>query len=336
MSELVIFHKQLGDTVLLEPVLRKLAQASGEQVQMLCPRQFEPVIELMPHARLASGRGRWLPDRLWAYDWGGKTTRAAAITLCREKHLLIPPSRDWVTRAHRFTFTSIDVQPYLDRYLAQYFWDQTKAPACTENYSPPHLEQPPLEWKPCQWNGGSFLLLNPVSAWKRKCYDAESWSRVLEGVRDLDFPQVLMSGGNDDWQRSHCEEIVSAAAAKGVKVTDISGTTNLREFLFLVSRAATVLCVDGAASHLARSFHVPCVTLFGPSYRQIWHQEDADNLALDAADYSQEYRPAVTHIPAEQVVESLKRLKPVFAAGTQRAPPFGCLNRVRGMGERRF
>lgn len=307
MSELVIFHKQLGDTVLLEPVLRKLAEASGEQVQLLCPRQFAPVIELMPHTRLASGRGRWLPDRLWAYDWGGKTTRAAAITLCREKHLLIP-NAGWVTPLHRLVFSHLQVEPYLNRYISRYFWDHTATTPPIADFTPVVLERPPQEWCPDAWADGPYLLLNPISAWKRKCYDAEKWVAVLERARDLGFSKVLMTGGAEDWQREHCAQIVASASAKAVVITDISGKTSLKEFLYIISKAKAVLCIDGAAAHLARAFQVPCVTLFGPSYRWMWHCTDRTNVALDAADHCDDQRPSPTHIPVKDVISAIESL----------------------------
>lgn len=307
MSELVIFHKQLGDTVLLEPVLRKLAVASGEQVNLLCPRQFEPVIELMPHTRMAAGRGRWFPDRMWAYDWGGRTTRAAALTFCRERHLLIP-NADWVTRLHRMVFSHVHVEPYLDRYISLYFWNHTGAGTAKTEFTPVKLELPPEEWRSQMQAEEPYMLLNPVSAWKRKCYDAEKWGDVLAGVRDQGFSRVLMTGGTDEWQREHCMQIMAAAAARSVTVTDISGKTTLKEFLYIISRAKMVLCVDGAAAHLARAFQIPCLTLFGPSYRWLWHCKDRVNAALDASDYCHEQRPSPIHIPMEEVMKAIQSL----------------------------
>ncbi len=213
MSELVIFHKQLGDTVLLEPVLRKLAQTSGEQVQLLCPRQFEPVIELMPHTRLASGRKRWCPDRLWAYDWGGKTTRASAITFCREKHLLIP-NPHWVAALHRAVFSHLQIEPYADRYISRYFWDHTLAAVSEKEFTPAVLMHPPSEWRPSEWVDKPYLLLNPVSAWKRKSYDPEKWAVVMANARDLGFSRILLSGGGEKWQREHCADIMVKAAER--------------------------------------------------------------------------------------------------------------------------
>lgn len=307
MSELVIFHKQLGDTVLLEPVLRKLAAASGEQVNLLCPRQFEPVIELMPHTRMAAGRRRWLPDRVWAYDWGGRTTRAALFTLCREKHLVIP-NPQWVRWQHRAAFRWIHAEDYLDRYVSRYFWDHTLVHADGAEFSPVRLESPPDEWAAECWRGGPYLLLNPVSAWKRKNYDAVKWACVLAHARELGLPRVVMTGGTEDWQMAHCAEIKHEAAKLGLSLEDVSGQTSLPGFMHLIARASMVLCVDGAAAHLARGFDVPCLTIFGPSYRWMWHEEDDRKMAVDASDFSSELRPRATLVPAETVMAAVTRL----------------------------
>lgn len=316
MSALVVFHKQLGDTVLLEPVLRKLAAASGGQVSLVCSRNLEPLISLMPHTRLAAGRQRWLPDCLWAYDWGSRTIRASLPTLCRDKHLVIPNPL-WVRFMHRRVFRQIHPEPYEDRYISRYFWDVTSVAGGEGVFTPVRLESPPAGWAAPDWRNEPYLLLNPVSAWKRKNYDAPKWARVLAHVRSLGLPRVVMSGGTDDWQREHCAEIAAAAAALGVAVEDISGRTTLPQFMHLVSRARMVLCVDGAAAHLARGFSVPCVTIFGPSYRSMWHLEDALNAALDASDFSSEQRPSATLVPPEAVMAAVTRLAasaaPTFA-----------------------
>lgn len=304
MSELVIFHKQLGDTVLLEPVLRKLAAASGGQVELLCPRQFAPVIELMPHTRLAAGRGRWFPDRLWAYDWGGKTTRAAALTFCREKHLLIP-NADYAVGWRRRVFSAVNVEAYAGRYVAQYLWDHTPV-AGTSAFAPPLLAPPPQGWMPSGYTPDPYILLNPVSAWKRKSYEPGKWVEVLAQVSDRGFSRVVLTGGTDDWQREHCALITEGAVKNGIQVEDFTGRTTLREFLFLIAHAAAVLCVDGAAAHVARAFQVPCVTLFGPSYRWLWHLDgDPRYAAIGGMEKYEAERPSVGHIATDRVFEAL-------------------------------
>jgi ADP-heptose:LPS heptosyltransferase len=307
MSDLVVFHKQLGDTALLEPVLRKLAHATGRPVDLICPPHLAPLVELMPHTRIAAGRRRWLPDRVWAYDWGGRTTRAVALTFCRERHLLIP-NPDWVGLRHRLVFQHIQARSYLDRHVSRYFWDETPAPEKEAAFSHLRLERPPQTWAGACWKDEPYVLLNPVSAWKRKSYDALKWARVLAHVRELGLPRIVMTGGTDAWQQEHCAEIAAAAQAEGVTVEDVSGLTSLREFMHMVSRAAMVLCIDGAAAHLARGFGVPCLTIFGPSHRWMWHEKDDLNAAVDASDLSDAQRPDAALVPVERVTAEVTRL----------------------------
>ncbi|MBE7498375.1 MAG: hypothetical protein HS117_25840 [Verrucomicrobiaceae bacterium] len=303
MGDLVIFHKQLGDTVLLEPVLRKIALASGQPVQLLCPASLHSLLALMPHTSPVQGRHRWLPDRLWAFDWGGRTTRASAVTFCREKHLLIP-NRDWVTRAHRAIFSEVHVKPYLDRYIARYMWDETPVPEPPGGFEPPVLEKPPADWtREGLCPEEPFLLFNPVSAWQRKCYEPAKWAPALRCAHELGLKRIVMTGGMEPWHYEHCAQIAKEA---GVELTDVSGMTNLPEFMHLISRARMVLCVDGAASHLARGFGVPSVTLFGPSYTWMWHLADPRHLAVDASDFSAEPRPPTSVVPPEKVVEAVQ------------------------------
>ena len=44
---LVIFRKQLGDVLLLEPALAKLAASTGGSVMLATRPGFEPLLELM-------------------------------------------------------------------------------------------------------------------------------------------------------------------------------------------------------------------------------------------------------------------------------------------------
>jgi ADP-heptose:LPS heptosyltransferase len=179
---------------------------------------------------------------------------------------------------------------------------------------------PPDAWAATRGSDEPYLLINPVSAWKRKSYDASKWAILLAHARDLGMTRVVMTGGTEEWQRTHCTEIATQAATVGVTLEDLSGRTNLREFLHLVSRASMILCVDGAAAHLARSFGVPCITIFGPSYRWMWHLEDPLNIALEAAQFSEETRPSASMIPVEVIQAAFTQL-----AGFLRKPGvLGC------------
>lgn len=260
MGELVILHKQLGDTVLLEPVLRKIALVTGERVHLLCPPQWRPLIELMPHTQFATGKRRWMPDSLRAFDPGGRTTRAAAFTFCRDKTLLVPEA-SWVSRTHRAIYSRLDVIAPGRRDLARWLWDATLAEIST-GYEPPVLERPPEDWtREGLCPAEPFLLLHPVTTSSTKACEPAQWATLLRAAHDFGLKRILITGGMDPWHYEHCARIAQQAKELGVAVEDVSGMTMLPEFLHLLSRARLVLSVDGAASHLARAFDVPSLTL---------------------------------------------------------------------------
>jgi ADP-heptose:LPS heptosyltransferase len=300
MADLVIMHKQLGDTVLLEPVLRKISAITGEKANLLGPAAFEPLIELMPHTRLVSGQPRPKADHLWAFDWGSKTTLASALTRCRNKHLLIP-NPAWIKWHHRLVFSRIEVEAYRDRYMARYFWDHTYADATGQIFTPPRLTAAPDDWVPDHPLPSDYLLLNPVSAWKQKCYPLEQWKPVLEGLHEAGLEGLVISGGREPWHAPLCESIGSLFPGKSI---NLCGRTSLREFIALVMKARALLSVDGAATHLAQAFSVPSLTIFGPSLVDLWHPPaHPTRRALAAAHITKTYRPDIHHLPATAILE---------------------------------
>lgn len=46
----LVSSKQLGDVTLLEPMIRLLAEKSGNKVALFVKEAFQPLVELMPHA----------------------------------------------------------------------------------------------------------------------------------------------------------------------------------------------------------------------------------------------------------------------------------------------
>jgi hypothetical protein len=74
---LVIFHKQLGDLILLEPALRRLARANGHSVDLITRSGFQPLGSLMPHVSFRSKPNTkiydaliqaQMPDTLWTHQ----------------------------------------------------------------------------------------------------------------------------------------------------------------------------------------------------------------------------------------------------------------------------
>jgi hypothetical protein len=88
---LVIFHKQLGDLILLEPALRRLAHANGHSVDLITRSGFQPMGSLMPHVSFRSKPNTKIYDALWCFDDRRKSAFYSLLSRAREKHLLIIP-----------------------------------------------------------------------------------------------------------------------------------------------------------------------------------------------------------------------------------------------------
>src|SRR4029077_20697005 len=86
---LAIFHKQLGDLVLLEPTLKRLSRASGSTVDLITRSGFQPLISLMPHVEWTPSRRIY--DALWCFDDRKKSAFHAFLSRARQKRLLINP-----------------------------------------------------------------------------------------------------------------------------------------------------------------------------------------------------------------------------------------------------
>lgn len=204
---------------------------------------------------------------------------------------------------HRPLFGHVIVPELGDRYVAEYFWENTPA-TTTEPFRLPRLKSPPDTWRPDGMEAGSYLLLNPTSGWRQKCWTAARWAEVLKALHDSTGRRFLMTSASTDWQTEHCREIARLA---GPCVQSLTGRTTLENFLWLCAKARGVLTVDGAASHLAQAFGVPSLTLFGPTNLANWHRNTPRNLALQAPP-SKDGKRRLKNLPVPAVCETAAQL----------------------------
>jgi len=104
--------------------------------------------------------------------------------------------------------------------------------------------------------GGSperYVMLFPGAGDPRRCWPAESWSRVAGVCRALGY-RVLVCGSRDE--RPLCEQI---ATGSGSEVLDAS--IGWRALVARLSGASLALCHDSMALHLAVACRVPVVCI---------------------------------------------------------------------------
>lgn len=108
-------------------------------------------------------------------------------------------------------------------------------------------------------NGGDYLLVCPGAEYgPAKRWPARRFGQVANKLSELFSLQIVIAGGENDVESAR----ITQRELPG-KVTDLTGKTNLDEFLSLCAHARCVLTNDSGAMHAATLFGTPGVALFG-------------------------------------------------------------------------
>lgn len=300
MPALAICHKQIGDLVLLEPALAKLASATGQPVELLTRSGHAPLISLMADVKMAA-RTTLRPFRgVFVYDDSRKSAMRAVLTFSRKKSLSLREPAE-LTGLHRFVFNQIAAEGIADHYLARYCWDHTPVET-TMAYRHPQLKAPPDSWRPPGFVMTNYLLLNSTGGWKRNRWSSSSWINVANELLDNGISQIVLSSGGQAWQIEHSQRIADGLSGR---VTFLGGQTRLEEYLWLSANCRMVLSIDGSAAHLASAFGKKSYTLFFRSHSPTWH---VPRLSSDAiiGDYDAETNKC--DFPIEQITRSVLAL----------------------------
>lgn len=288
-----VFHKQLGDLVLLEPALARLRDHHDAPVMLMTRNGHADLVLLMEGVRAVKGLPFRPAKALYCFDPLPKSALRSILAPTLTRHLVAPEKWElhWY---HQFLFPRPSNPDLANCYIAEYFWKNTPVPS-TKPFRPPILKPPPGDWAPEGVEPGGYVLLNATSGWKKKMWTVAGWTALLKSLKP-DCPVVLTSAGSD-WQRDHCGRIATATGSAFLSSTP-------KQFLWLCANARMVLTVDGAASHLAAAFGVPCFTLFGPTSIAHWHRPAPGNFAYQAPpDFDGVQR--LRTLPPELVVEAV-------------------------------
>ena len=84
VQPLVIFHKQLGDTLLLEPALAKLAAFHGEPVRLSTRASFLAMVDLMDGVVAEASVGMGRASRVISFSANGRAGFKTFLTSAPE------------------------------------------------------------------------------------------------------------------------------------------------------------------------------------------------------------------------------------------------------------
>lgn len=300
MKTLAVYHKQLGDTLLLQPAIAKLADQDGGPVGLVTRPEFTDMVSLMPGAVPLPWRQAPRVERLFCYDAGDRSSFTSLW--CRARHKTLTTFSGFYRRFyHPWIFDEINLQDQGQVYRARYFWDVT--PGVTSEFQPPILRMPPRDWNHPELPGEPFVLVHATSAWQRKCWPEEPWRKLLGFLCSSAGMSVVLTGGTSEWERGLCARITEGVP----DVLNLGGRTSIRQLMAVASRAAFVMTVDGFMSHLALAFRKPCVTLFGPTNANHWHLTTPWSEALYAGDNPAAKNKSLEALSADIVIECAAR-----------------------------
>lgn len=312
---LVIYHKQLGDLLLLEPALAKLSAAHARPVRLSTRHSFLPLVALMHNVAGESGIRVSAASELISFSGNFHAAIKALTTWapCKKLRVKNPKQlKPWQAAVYP---QGAECIPSGGLYRAKYYFEAMPC-ANVMPFRPPVLQAPPEAWRHPELPD-SYILLHPTSAWPSKSWPALNWAMVLNALQERGIGPFVITGGSARWEQEFAKMICQNTSAITL---NLSGKTSLEQYLSAVAAARMVLCIDGSSSHLAPAFGRPSITLFGETSHISWHLETALSLAITPPVEKSEPGNPIQQITVETVVRHA--LQHVVAA--PHAKPVSC------------
>jgi heptosyltransferase-2 len=271
---LVIAPQWIGDAVMTEPLMRRLA-ARGEHLTVGALPWVAPVYRAMPQVAqvvelpFAHGGLQWQARRNLAKQWRGQFDTAYICPNSIKSALLpllagIPKRVGYLGESrvglltHRLKNPSKGQRPPMVAFYSALSGEPgvesdkptlTVPDAAIAAALAGHALQPQ-----------SYYVFAPGAEYG----PAKRWpaSHFAELASRLMLPVLLLGSGKE---AVLCAEIAAASANRAGPCVDLSGRTSLDTALALIAGAKAMVSNDSGLMHVAAALHVPQVAVFGSS-----------------------------------------------------------------------
>lgn len=275
---LVIAPQWIGDAVMTEPLMRRLA-ARGESLTVGALPWVAPVYRAMPQVaevidfpHFAHGGLQWAARKAQARAFRGRFDTAYVLPNSFKSALLpwlagIPKRIGYHGESRygvltkRWTNPSRTERPPMVALYAALSGETAGGPTSDR----PRLQLPATEIHDALARQALAPQGFHVFAPGAEYGPAKRWpaARFAELAARLDTPVLLLGSGKES---ALCDEIVAAAnAERPGACRNLAGATTLLEAFALIASARGVVSNDSGLMHVAAAFGVPQVAVFGSS-----------------------------------------------------------------------
>ena len=274
---LVIRFSSIGDIVLTTSFLNSLKKLNENvEIHYLTLEKFSSILELQPDIdRLIILNGDSATKALFKmnayihslkydriYDLHG-SIRSRIITFGLNKIT----TRVKKPRFSRFMLFQFHINIFADNYspIIMYHqclqdYDQLKTPKTYLRIS----DSEKLYAKSKLENLGikeDFIVLIPGAAWAQKQWQVNKYNHVINKIINDTGKKIIMLGLKDDLICRRISKVNS-------KVIDLSGKTNLREAMAIISLSKTAFGSDTGLMHIAESLGKNITMILGPTSKE--------------------------------------------------------------------
>ncbi len=258
---LVAHYLLLGDTILLAPLLKKLA--------MLYPQAERVVLARPAVAPLFAGR----PYGVSAMPFNRReaASRRRVIDSGPYDLAIVPDDNRyaWFARAAgaRRVIGFANDKPAWKNWMLDTAIPYPDAPAAWADIAADLIPgQAPQPFRPGEWPAPDarafelperpYIVLHVGASTPLKLWPADRW-RALADQLSKDGFAIVWSGGADE------KGVVAAIGILDGEI-DLAGRLDLPQLWQLLASAALLICPDTGVAHFARIVGVPTIALFGP------------------------------------------------------------------------
>ena len=167
---------------------------------------------------------------------------------------------------------------------------------------------------------GKYVVISPGTSARRriKTWEEEKFGNLILQLKEKHGLNPVLVGGEDS--REVGEKIIEIVRENDKKnkmnhIQNLSGKTNLKELCYLLKEASLFVGVDSGVMHLASSFDIPVVGIFGPTDPfYVGPQNRRSRVVREKMECSPCYlkgceeRPCMKNLDVQRVLEACEEL----------------------------